>query len=139
MFDLVFAYSVFSHLSEETHEKWLEEFRRILKPGGLLIVTTWGRDMITRCRDLRNAKDLPPFQTHLPGLFPDTEKSLASYDNGNFCFDTSMDMYGPSSKWLGEACIPKGYVLNRWTKYFKVEDYIYDDKVCLQNIIVVKK
>ena len=29
-FDLIYAYSVFSHLSEDAHERWLAEFTRIL-------------------------------------------------------------------------------------------------------------
>ena len=30
--DIIFAYSVFSHLSEETAEHWIKEFSRILRP-----------------------------------------------------------------------------------------------------------
>lgn len=37
-FDLISAFSVFSHI-ESFDETWLLELRRILKPGGLLIVT----------------------------------------------------------------------------------------------------
>jgi SAM-dependent methyltransferase len=138
-FDLVYACSAFSHLAEEAHLKWLEEFQRIIKPGGLLIVTTWGRDLITRCRDLRKAKDLPPWQIHLPNMFPDTKRVLENYDNGNFSFDTSKEVHGDISTWLGEACIPKEYVVNRWGRYFNLLDFFFEDKVCLQNVIVVKK
>jgi ubiquinone/menaquinone biosynthesis C-methylase UbiE len=49
--DLVFAYSVFSHLSEPAHLAWLGEFQRILKRGGLAILTTRSREYILRlCR-----------------------------------------------------------------------------------------
>jgi len=139
MFDLVYSYSSFSHLSEEAHQKWLEEFSRIIKPGGLLIVTTWGRDLLTRCSDLRDAKDLPPWQSHLPSLFPDIDQTLADYDNGGFCFDTSSRIYGENSRWQGEACISKGYIQNKWTRYFDFVDYFFEDNFCRQNIIVVKR
>ena len=33
-FDIVYAYSVFSHLSERVQLRWVEEFARILRPGG---------------------------------------------------------------------------------------------------------
>src|SRR5688572_10691865 len=39
-FDLVVAYSVFSHLSVAAARAWLEEFHRILKPGGFVGFTT---------------------------------------------------------------------------------------------------
>jgi SAM-dependent methyltransferase len=41
-FDLVYALSVFSHLSEPIQRAWIAEFRRILRPGGLLVVSVLG-------------------------------------------------------------------------------------------------
>jgi 2-polyprenyl-3-methyl-5-hydroxy-6-metoxy-1,4-benzoquinol methylase len=45
-FDLIYLFSVFSHLSEDAHDRWLTEFRRVMKPGGILIATTWPRSFI---------------------------------------------------------------------------------------------
>ena len=41
-FDLVYAYSVFTHLTEELHHRWMHELRRILAPGGRIIFSTHG-------------------------------------------------------------------------------------------------
>lgn len=41
-FNCVYAISVFTHLSEEMHTQWIQEIERILKPGGLIIITTHG-------------------------------------------------------------------------------------------------
>lgn len=41
-FDLVYAISVLTHLTEEQGEAWLGELRRVLRPGGLLVLTTHG-------------------------------------------------------------------------------------------------
>ncbi|MEE9614417.1 MAG: class I SAM-dependent methyltransferase [Thermodesulfobacteriota bacterium] len=38
--DCVCAVSVFTHLSEKMHFEWMKELRRVLKPNGLLIITT---------------------------------------------------------------------------------------------------
>jgi SAM-dependent methyltransferase len=38
-FDIIMAYSLFSHLSEKAHLAWLSEYFRILKHGGLLFLT----------------------------------------------------------------------------------------------------
>lgn len=42
-FDLVMAVSVFTHIPGGSQAEWLEEIRRILRPGGLFLFTTQGR------------------------------------------------------------------------------------------------
>ncbi len=39
-FDIVYAYSVFSHLAPQVAGAWFADFRRVLRPGGLLLFTT---------------------------------------------------------------------------------------------------
>ncbi len=41
-FDAIYVLSVFTHLSEAMHHAWSVELTRLLKPGGILIVTTHG-------------------------------------------------------------------------------------------------
>lgn len=41
-FDVIYCISVFTHLSEALHYQWVEEIRRMLKPGGLFISTFHG-------------------------------------------------------------------------------------------------
>ena len=38
--DCVYAISVFTHLSERSHFEWINELRRVLRPGGIIAVTT---------------------------------------------------------------------------------------------------
>ena len=45
MFDLVYAMSVFTHLSEEFQLPWLGELRRILKPNGVLLATVYNNSV----------------------------------------------------------------------------------------------
>lgn len=47
-FDLIYALSVLSHLSEPLQDAWVAEFRRLLRPGGLLIVSVLGNAVCDR-------------------------------------------------------------------------------------------
>lgn len=42
-FDLIYAFSVFTHLPVSLQNAWMKEFSRVLKPGGRIIITTHGR------------------------------------------------------------------------------------------------
>jgi SAM-dependent methyltransferase len=41
-FELIYAVSVFTHLPERLQDAWLADLRRVLRPGGLLLMTTHG-------------------------------------------------------------------------------------------------
>jgi SAM-dependent methyltransferase len=44
--DLVYAISVFTHLTEELQGPWMRELERVVRPGGLLLVSTKGRSRL---------------------------------------------------------------------------------------------
>jgi SAM-dependent methyltransferase len=49
-FDLVYAFSVMTHLSEDLQHAWVQECRRVLKPGGYLLFSTLGEYFASRNR-----------------------------------------------------------------------------------------
>jgi SAM-dependent methyltransferase len=49
-FDLVYAFSVMTHLSEELQHEWVDECRRVLKPGGHFLFSTLGEYYVSRDR-----------------------------------------------------------------------------------------
>jgi SAM-dependent methyltransferase len=133
-FDLVYSFSVFSHFSETMHVRWLEEIRRILQPGGLLLATTRPRDFIEQSALDRVRRPLSPYPAAIAGMFADTRRGLSAYDGGEYCYEALPGMVD----W-GETCIPHAYVLRHWTKHFTILDYIDDPRRCPQNVIVARR
>lgn len=56
-FDVIYGLSVFTHLSENSHQEWMGELKRILKPQGLLILSTYGKQV----RDLLSEEEKKRF------------------------------------------------------------------------------
>ncbi len=140
MFDIIYLYSVFTHLSEAAHLEWLDEFRRILKPGGLLIATTRPRAFILHCAELRG-QNVETWQTGAARSFVDTEQMLRVYDSGEFCHSATGGGVVQDKSFYGETCISKRYAEKNWTKYFSGVDLVSDPdlKNYYQDIIIAVK
>jgi SAM-dependent methyltransferase len=115
-FRLIYAFSVFSHLSEDAALKWISFFADQLQPGGHLIFTTMGRDFIATLQHLRHN---PPEGIALQRTIayaPSQEKLEADYAAGKFVFygsegggELTEDFYGWSmipDAWLRGLKVP---------------------------------
>ena len=85
-FDVIYAYSVFSHLEEQVANNWIKEFARILKPGGILLATTQRRSFLDFCESLRTKKVGLESGWHqaLAKSFIPVKLAKRNYDEGKF-------------------------------------------------------
>lgn len=100
-FDVIYAYSVFSHLPKNMISAWMEEFARILKPGGVLCVTTRPRAHLLVHHEQKTAHS-PMYAK----MFGRAEDSLARYDSGEL-------VHYPMNEQWGETMIPKQYACEK--------------------------
>jgi SAM-dependent methyltransferase len=142
-FDLVFCYSVFSHLSESAHIAWVQEIARLLKPGGFLIATTWGRGYFDRCAELRRSGVYShPHEQLLAQLFRNDEEvaqAKANYDAGVFFYCPTGGGGPRVPSFYGEACVPPGFIKQYWPSSLQLlefDDCSADGK---QAVIVARK
>ena len=76
-YDLIYGISVFTHLDEDRQFAWLKELGRILKPGGVLLLTLHGsniwKSLPYRYRNIVNERGFlyTTFSTKTLGILPD--------------------------------------------------------------------
>lgn len=126
-FDLIYAYSVFSHLSEAAHLAWIEDFHRILKPGGLLVVTTRPRYFVAYW----------PRLPYLPEFDP--QQCLTDYDAGKFVHVPAQGGTATPSSFYGETGIPEPYIRRTWSRWFDVQRFHDDVPEVDQKVIVARR
>jgi SAM-dependent methyltransferase len=97
-FDLCYAASVFTHLPEHLQQPWLTELHRVLRPGGILMLTLSGKGDLVRVT--------PEEQGHF-------EKNELVVVDPDFAGTNICGVYHPES-----------YVRKQWASSFKVLRFI---------------
>ncbi len=136
MVDLVFGYSVFSHLAPHCADAWITEFSRITRPGAIVIMTTQARGFINFCSEIRRSGNLSnPWYEALATSFVNSDQALQDYDRGNFVHAG----HGQYDGTYGESLIPRGYIEEAWCSDFELVDFIDDPSVLPQALFVLKR
>ena len=138
-FAIIYAYSVFSHLAEETAKRWIAEFSRILRPGGIVVATTRSRRHIKACESLRSKPPESVQDTLLAKCFVDTEDSLRRYDQGEFLYADTGGGPPRDRSFYGEALFSCKYVVDHWSEYLQLRSFVDDANYDGQSVMVLQK
>ena len=138
-FDTAFAYSVFSHLSPKAHVAWESEFARVVKPGGLVFITTQGRWFLDICRDLREhpEKQVSLWHEMLATSFADYD--AAAYDRGEMLYAPNGGGPELDAEYYGDALVPREYFDEHWGDAFEILEFITDQSQFEQAVCVMRK
>lgn len=127
-FNHIVGYSVFSHLSEQACASWMQEFHRLLAPGGMVALTTRGRPFFDFCESLRG-QGHSGYLGALAAMFDDFDTERARYDRGEFVHSNRKGVNGGgamTSEFYGETFIPQGYAARAYSQGFVLERFLFD-------------
>lgn len=110
-FDLIYAYSVFSHLPQGLTDSWVSEFARVLKPGGIACLTTRPRAHIEIAGTDAGKS---AHQATYAKVITERDAALSRYDAGEFIFYAAHGGGGLAAETYGEAIIPPAYAERNW-------------------------
>ena len=128
-----------SHLAEHASLAWVQEFSRLLRPGGIMAMTTQLRDFIGFCESFRGKVNEVPWHDGLAKSFVDVDAWYAAYDAGHYLYAPTGGGPARPSDFYGEAMIPEGYVRTRFTPFLKYVDFVADRSLLPQALIVMQK
>jgi len=102
-FDVVYCFSVFTHLDERMQDMWLVEIQRILKPGGILILTVHGDRTATALHD---------------------EDAVQVFRDSGFAHQRTRKLSGIMPDWYNTSWHSQAYILGRVGRLFGDVRYI---------------
>jgi SAM-dependent methyltransferase len=100
-FDLAYGASVFTHLDEAMQQRWLAELARVLKPGGVLLLSTHGPSVFELNRHTFSDTEVASFRDHgfvyirniVDGVLPDWyQTSFQTADHVRRTFGAHFDV-----------------------------------------------
>lgn len=120
-FDLITGLSVLTHLREKDQWAWLEELRRITRPGGLVFLSVQGPTQFA-------------YNNFPAALYAELqEKGFL-----DFIRDPALDGFIEDSEYYRAAMHARHYIVDNWSRYFEILA-IVDAIAGLQDFVALRR
>jgi SAM-dependent methyltransferase len=138
-FDVIIAYSVFTHLPEDVAGHWIRELARTARPGCVFALTVEPRRFLEFIGGIP-ADTSNDWYSALARFKPEIPIFLKRYDDGLFCYLPT----GGGEKVLhasvyGDAAIPVDYIKDKWGGLFEVRAFIDNANAFWQAFVVLRR
>ncbi len=135
-FELITAFSVFSHLSENAALQWFAEFYRILKPGAVLAITLRQTLYMESVLALPYTKRSTYQNVQMKG-FGDLASLAKKFEHGEFIFAPTGGGDDLADSFYGEAIIPDTWLHEKLARFYKIKGLILSPSM-FQTIVVLQ-
>jgi ubiquinone/menaquinone biosynthesis C-methylase UbiE len=134
-FDMIMAYSVFTHLPERVHLHWLRELARVARRGSMFCLTLEPRRFIDYIEDIA-ADTTSDWARMLAKFKPRVDDFRRQFDAGELVF---MPTNEGIEHMYGDAVVPLSFVERAWSPLFEIKEYIDDPNHFWQAALVVRR
>ncbi len=135
--DSAMSYSVFTHLPVGPHLHWVAEIARVLKPGGVFVLT------LEPPRFLDFIAAIPPgatgWEAQLRRHAGDVPGLRARCAAGEIAFLPSGEAGDFASSLYGDAVVPLRFIERHWSEWFTIVEYLDDPARFFQAVLVVQR
>nr|WP_295467303.1 class I SAM-dependent methyltransferase [Mesorhizobium sp.] len=128
-FDAVYAVSVWSHFPENIADAWLDDIARLLKPGGVALITTAGPSLLEFVQNtFRQWADVTAAEIDRTGFVFRELGNLHSHQE---------QFPGIDASW-GNTIITERYIREKWSDRFDVIEHIPRGMNGQQDITILR-
>lgn len=134
LFDCVYAFSVWTHLPIDLQDSWLEEMRRVLKPDGLLLVSTMGFQALKILREGSN-----PLEREWHTTSDDELRGRGAIYYEYPIYGTDDELFSGISASYGVAVHDPDYIRRVWNAHYEVLEIREGAFRQHQDLVVLRK
>lgn len=117
-FSSVIASSVMTHLNKQNQLLWLKEIARILKPGGIFVVSVLG---FTAAAQISGLKEKMKIKGIVDGYL-----------------DPALDGIAPQG-YYRDVFQTEKYTRKYWSQFFEIKEYVHAGLMGYQDLVVLEK
>jgi len=133
-FDCIYAFSVWTHLPVALQDEWLTEARRILKPGGLLLISTMGYHALKLLREGNN-----PLESDWHAISDADLQARGAIYYEYPIFSQDDELFSGISASYGVAVHDPDYIRRAWSADFEVLEIVEGAFREHQDLVVLRK
>lgn len=135
--DVVYAYSVFTHLPERVQDHWLPEIERVLKPGGLFFATVEPPRFLDYFTNLDVAReDLHHWQALTARKVQRDPTLRARLEQHGFVY---IPFTADPDEVFGDCVMTSQYASEHWGRHFEILEFLDDEQRFWQAVVVARK
>lgn len=136
-FDLVYSVSIFTHLDEDLQLRWLEDVVRVMRPGGVALLTTHGNEEFDAYRSGKVVSNTPSCAQRI-ALHGSLEEERFIHEPYTQSRWTSKDFPGTDHS-FGLAFHSEQYINEAWSNRFDILEIVPRAVASRQDVVVARK